>query len=47
MAIKVAGAKKKKKKRGLIQRAGKAVKKLVKRARGKAAKKKAGTSTSG
>lgn len=49
MAIKVSGAKKKKKrKKGLAARARGAVKKLAKRVRrGKAGKKKAGTSTSG
>lgn len=47
MAIKVAGAKpKKRKKKGLLRRVGKAVKKLAGRARrGKAGKKKAGRSS--
>lgn len=48
MAIKVSGAKKKKKKKkGILKRVGSAVKKIAKKARGKAGKKKAGTSTSG
>jgi hypothetical protein len=48
MAIKVAGAKpKKRKKKGLLRRAGKAIKKLAGRARRGKAGKKAGTSGGG
>lgn len=47
MAIKVAGAKKKPKKKGLLRRAGKAVKKLARRVRRGKAGKKAGTSGGG
>lgn len=47
MAIKVAGAKKKRKKKGLLRRAGKAVKKFAKKLRRGKAGKKAGTSGGG
>ncbi len=49
MAIKVAGAKPKKKRKGggLVKRAGRAVKKLIKRGRRGKASKKAGTSGGG